>query len=264
MNNVEIRANVKEIVKEIMKKGFVKEENSVVHMEAISCVLIRSFFEEFVNVAIADETGVDTYEFLYKTDFMQEVVNENYGMYGELSVKLSELDNLFLRTVQNYLMYHAMETALAALMHTESVNQDILFKKLQILTAEQYCLIGENLKLVSETSLGNIVEIYNKNVEEAMLKFPLNLKDLESETQGVTRIFNKEEIERDARFSFMDKYIMQKTPVLVYPMEDTFKDFSEFGKYESYTILNYNSMFYLADKYNLNILDLKNFIETSK
>ena len=62
----------------------------------------------------------------------------------------------------------------------------------------------------------------------------------------------------------MDKYIMQKTPVLVYPMEDTFKDFSEFGKYESYTILNYNSMFYLADKYNLNILDLKNFIETSK
>lgn len=264
MNNVEIRANVKEIVKEIMSKGFVKEENSVVHMEAISCVLIRDFFEEFVNVAIQDETGIDTYEYLHKVDFMQEVVNENYGLYGEESVKLSELDNVFLRTVQNYLMYHAMETALAALLQTEGVTQDILFKKLQILTAEQYCLIGENLKLVSETTLGNAVEVYNKAVEETMLKFPLDVNDLESETQGMTRIFNKDEIELDARFSFMDKYIMQKTPVLVYPMEDTFKDFSEFGKYEIYTILNYNSMFYLADKYNLNILDLKNFIATSK
>lgn len=258
MIDEEFKKDVFELVKKQITKGYYEDENTVVHMECILTVLANEYAEVFVNVAVNDTSGLDTYNFIKDNDLFQKAINANYSLYKESEISLMPIDYLFLQSVKTYLLYHIMETVLGCMMSLH-YNQSKFYERLQIIVAEQYILSLELNNLISDSKLKDISVQYNKDIEDVMLNFPLDDKDI---TECITRNRNytKEELVLDARYAYIDNYIMKKTPNAIVVVEE-FSKLSRYIQYKLNTILNFNASMYLTEKYNINIVDLKEFIE---
>ena len=252
-------------IQEISKKvNSILEQNekenvkrcTVTQLEAIMVTLSLNYAEELLEVVVNDTVGTETYESINSFDLLQETINMNYTLFGEKEVKLNLIDKTFIETSESFWMHYIMETAISVLVQMPKSSPN-LYQRMQILVAEQ--LVVE--EKVHNSLMKSPLDILYKKYMQVMDTCLHNLKLDDDKVDYDSTVYTKEEVILDLKFGAVADYLAKHSGELQIPIADYVENLGEIGMYEIARIMNYSAVLFLSYRYNVNVLDLRNFIK---
>ena len=88
-----------------------------------------------------------------------------------------------------------------------------------------------------------------------------NLKLDDDKVDYDSTVYTKEEVILDLKFGAVADYLAKHSGELQIPIADYVENLGEIGMYEIARIMNYSAVLFLSYRYNVNVLDLRNFIK---
>lgn len=257
MTDNEIKAKVEKILQQNESEGI--ENTSVLRVEAIMVTLTLDYAESLMTLAVSDPVGTELYHCIDESDLLQESVNMNYKLYGEPNIHMNLIDRLFLDASSAFWTHYVMETGIGLLtqMPKNTPNQ---YQKMQILVAEQYVLEEKLHNEIMNTKLKMFYQAYTRVMEKSLDNFDLNVTDIKFDDS----VYTREEIIKDLKYSAIAEYLSDNAENLQLPLDGYVNNISAIGKYELPRIMNYSSILYLSNRFNINVLDLKDMIKENQ
>ena len=149
-----------------------------------------------------------------------------------------------------------METAISVLVQMPKSSPN-LYQRMQILVAEQ--LVVE--EKVHNSLMKSPLDILYKKYMQVMDTCLHNLKLDDDKVDYDSTVYTKEEVILDLKFGAVADYLAKHSGELQIPIADYVANLGEIGMYEIARIMNYSAVLFLSYRYNVNVLDLRNFIK---
>lgn len=249
----EISKKVNSILEQNEKENI--KQCTVTQLEAIMVTLSLDYAEELLEVVINDTVGTQIYECINSFDLLQETVNMNYRLFGEQGVKINLIEKTFIETSESFWMHHIMETAISVLVQMPQSSPN-LYQRMQVLVAEQLVLEEKLHNSLEKSPLNILYNSYMKIMDLSLHNVDIDEDNIEYDYT----VYTKEEVILDLKYSAMADYLAKHSGELQIPIEGYVKNLGEIGMYEVSRIMNYSAVLFLSYRYNVNVLDLRKFI----